>query len=419
MPPQIFRRIALDRLASPEQLDQLTQVTTPRGWISLAALYLLLVTGVVWGVVGRLPEKVTGNGILVKTGGILTVVPSASGRVVDVAVTVGDAVAEGQVVARLEQPELTSDLLREQAVLTELRARHRELVSSGTQDLGLQSRYVGQQREMAQQSIAATERALSSLAEKIVAQEKLVQQGLLTRSALLNSRQQHDNLEETLSQRRSDLTKLAARGLELRGAQNRDSSASAFKVREQEQRVAQLERDFQERSVVRSPYTGRILELMVETGDVIGRGEPIMSLDLAGRAVQELEAVIYVPPVDGKRIKPGMTIQIAPATVKQEEFGLMLGRVTYVSDFPATPKGMLRVLKNDQLVNGLAQGRAPYEVHADLLVDPGTASRYKWSSSGGPPIRIQSGTLAMGNIEVASRRPIEMVLPILRRVMGL
>ncbi|MCC7054305.1 MAG: NHLP bacteriocin system secretion protein [Gemmatimonadaceae bacterium] len=419
MNPPVFRKIALERLSSPEQLDQLTQVTTPRGWIALSAFYLLLVTGVVWSFAGRLPEKVTGNGILVKTGGVLTVVPGAGGRVVDMAVTVGDTVSEGQVVARLEQPELSNELLQSQSALTELRARHRQLVSSGTQDLGLQSRYVDQQRVMTQQSIEATERAARGLAEKIDAQEKLVRQGLLTRSTLLSSRQQYDNLEQTLSSHRSELTKLAARALELRDGQDRDSSASAFKVREQEQRVAQLERDFQERSVVRSPYTGRILELMVETGDVIGRGEPIMSLDLSGRAVQDLEAVIFVPPVDGKRIKPGMTIQIAPSTVKQEEFGLMLGRVTYVSDFPATPKGMLRVLKNDQLVSGLAQGRAPYEVRADLLVDPATVSRYKWSSSGGPPIRIQSGTLALGNIEVASRRPIEMVMPILRRALGL
>jgi HlyD family secretion protein len=58
-------------------------------------------------------------------------------------------------------------------------------------------------------------------------------------------------------------------------------------------------------------------------------------------------------------------------------------------------------------------------VHADLVVDPSTVSGYRWSSSKGPPLKIQSGTLATGNIEVATKRPIEMVIPLMRKYTGL
>jgi HlyD family secretion protein len=121
----------------------------------------------------------------------------------------------------------------------------------------------------------------------------------------------------------------------------------------------------------------------------------------------------------GKQVHTGMPILIAPSTVKQEEYGLMLGKVTYVSDFPATSKGMQRVLKNDKLVVGLAGSDAPYEVHADLSVDPKTVSHYRWSSSSGPPLRIQSGTIATANITIGSRRPIDLVIPWLRENLGL
>ena len=47
------------------------------------------------------------------------------------------------------------------------------------------------------------------------------------------------------------------------------------------------------------------------------------------------------------------------------------------------------------------------------------ASIDKTPSSKGPPLQIQSGTLATGNIEIASRRPLSMVLPILRELTGL
>ena len=41
---EIFRKSALDRMASPEQLDALMRITSPRGWIALLTIgFLLLV----------------------------------------------------------------------------------------------------------------------------------------------------------------------------------------------------------------------------------------------------------------------------------------------------------------------------------------------------------------------------------------
>jgi len=109
-----------------------------------------------------------------------------------------------------------------------------------------------------------------------------------------------------------------------------------------------------------------------------------------------------------------MLIEIVPSTVKREAYGYLIGRVTYVSDFPATPQGMLRVLKNSKLVEALSGQDAPYEIHADLIPNASNPTHYEWSSSSGPPIRLQSGTLATAQIVLAHRRPIELVLPQLR-----
>jgi len=411
--------VSLDRLASPEQLDQLMQVTDPRGWIGLAAIAGLLVTAAVWGLAGRIPEKVSGTGILVKSGGIFEVVPATGGRVVDVAVGVGDMVREGQVVARIAQEDLSERLLQARTTLDNMRDEHREALEFGGRDVALQATYLGQQRGTIEQSIAAGEQSLKWLGEKITSQEQLVAQGLLTKSTLLGTRQQYDAAREKISEGRTQLTQIASRELEVRNRSDGDARVSLIRISDQQRVVADLDRQLRSSAEVVAPQTGRILEVMTERGNVVAPGEPILSLDLTGRAVTRLEAVIYVPSIHGKRIKPGMTIQIAPSTVKQEEYGLMLGRVTYVSDFPATSKGMRRVLKNETLVGALSGGDAPYELHADLLVDPKAVSRYRWSSSSGPPVKIQSGTLAVGNVEVASRRPIEMVIPILRKHSGI
>jgi hypothetical protein len=64
MQRRIFRKSALDRLASPEQLDQLIQITDLRGWLALVALSVLVAVALIWGVAGEILITVDGTGIL-------------------------------------------------------------------------------------------------------------------------------------------------------------------------------------------------------------------------------------------------------------------------------------------------------------------------------------------------------------------
>src|SRR5262249_59536347 len=66
---KVFRQVALDRLASPEQLDQLIVLTSPIGWAALTAIAALLSAIVVWGIFGAVPTRIEGAGILVARGG--------------------------------------------------------------------------------------------------------------------------------------------------------------------------------------------------------------------------------------------------------------------------------------------------------------------------------------------------------------
>jgi HlyD family secretion protein len=415
---KIFRKASLDRLASPEQLDQLLQVTDPRGWIALTALAAVLVTALVWSIVGVVPENVSATGILVKSGGVFDVVPAASGRVVDVAVTVGDAVTEGQIIARIDQPDIRERLNSAQAQLVALRSEYERIQKFGSRDASLQAEMMDRQRATLTATIASQQRSLRFLSDKITSQERLVAEGLLTRPALMTTKQQFDQAETNIGDAQSQLAQLDVRRLEQQNRQTGDLRTSALKIAEHERLIADLTRDIDVKSEVRAPYTGRILEVMTERGSVVATGEPLFSLDLSGRAVKDLEVILYVPSAYGKQIRAGMPVQIAPTTVKQEEFGLLVGRVTYVADYPSTPKGMWRVLKNDKLVSALAGQDAPYEVHVDLQVDPETVSGYRWSSSKGPPQRIQSGTLTRGNIAVQERRPFELIIPLVKKYTG-
>jgi HlyD family secretion protein len=414
-----FRKVALDRLSSPEQLDRLMQVTDPRGWLILCSFGIVLTTAAVWGVLGRIQHDVPATGMLVRSGGVFEISALSNGRITDLAVRVGDTVAEGQVVGRMYQPELNDKLRDAKATLAELEDQHADIVAHGSKELALQTSLLARRRATLAQSIVAARRSARSYRQTVRLQRKLVADGLLTRQTVLGTRHQLDQARQQVGEGKSQLAQIAVEEQELRARREEEIRASQTRIAAQQRVVAGLERDMKSTSEIVSHHTGRILEIVADQGEIVAKGDTVLTLDLTGRTVKELEAVLYVPSTYGKQVAIGMPVYIAPSTVKQEEFGLMVGRVTYVSDYPATSRGILRVLKNEKLLQALVGGDAPYEVHADLIVDEHTVSRYKWSSSEGPPLRIQSGTRAAAYVTVGTRRPIEMVVPLLRRYRGL
>ncbi|HEX6041344.1 NHLP bacteriocin system secretion protein [Longimicrobium sp.] len=412
---EIFRSVALERLSSPEQLDQLMQVTTARGWLLLIGVAALLGTALTWGILGSVPERIGGQGILIRSGGVLEVEAPGDGRVTDVAVRVGDNVTEGQVVARIQRQDLVLRIQQARAKVNEARTQSQQQQAFGARDVELQAAYRAQRRAQLQATIDAGTSTLRALNDRVQSEEQLVQQGLITRQALLNTVQQRDQQEERVRQSRAELVQLDAEAAQTANNNRQAVLESQTRLTEAERELAQLENELRTTSEVTSPYTGRVLELIVEQGSMVNRGQPILTVDLTGRAVKGLEAILYIPSVHGKKIRPGMEVQIAPSTVKKEEFGYLLGRVTYVSDFPVTPQGMQRVLKNEQLVTALSGDDAPYEIHADLVPESRNVSGLRWTSSSGPPILIKSGTMATAGVVVERRRPVEMVIPQLRR----
>lgn len=64
----LFRKQALDRLSSPDQLDQLMQIVSPRSWLILVGLAALLVLCVAWSLLGTITTTVDAPGVLSDDG---------------------------------------------------------------------------------------------------------------------------------------------------------------------------------------------------------------------------------------------------------------------------------------------------------------------------------------------------------------
>ena len=62
---ELFRKVALDKLSSPEQLDQTMRVAGPLYWTSLLAILVALTAAGVWSLTGSIPTKSIGEGTII------------------------------------------------------------------------------------------------------------------------------------------------------------------------------------------------------------------------------------------------------------------------------------------------------------------------------------------------------------------
>jgi HlyD family secretion protein len=114
-----------------------------------------------------------------------------------------------------------------------------------------------------------------------------------------------------------------------------------------------------------------------------------------------------------------MRVQMSPAGVAWEEYGYMLGHVVSVSDSPLSPTAMDVLLRNDALVREFTARGAAYVVSVELERNPATPSGFLWTSRQGPDLTFGSGTLLDAKITLAQQRPAALVIPALRKWLGI
>jgi len=88
----LFRKKSMDRISSPEQLNDYIRVSTPSVWLLLIAIVVLLVGVCVWGVFGRM-ETTLPVAAVAREGAVTAYVREADVQKVaqGAAVSVGDA----------------------------------------------------------------------------------------------------------------------------------------------------------------------------------------------------------------------------------------------------------------------------------------------------------------------------------------
>jgi HlyD family secretion protein len=414
---RIFRAAAIERISSPEQLDQLVRIARPFDWAAAFAIGLALTAVVVWSLVGRIATQTPGDGILIIGGGqVVDAVSAAAGRLDSMSVAVNDRVSQGQVIARIAQTDSEQRYRNAVEVYSERLREHADLMATTDRELAAKAESFAALETGFQQTIKASEKRVAFLTLMVGQLEGILAKGYETRRNVEDRRRELTDAEQRVTDAKNEILKLKTQTLDLESQRERDRQQSLFRVNDARRQMDQLAGELARSSEVVSPIDGRVIEIKVSAGSVLTVGMPVIQIESEGLT---LAAVVYIPGERGKDVKPGMTVRVEPTTVRREEFGTLVGTVRSISDFPMTPQGMLAVLHNDTLVQRFSRDGAPYAAVVELLRDAASPTGYQWSVGHGPPIRLTTGTLARAEITTRTRRPIDLVLPNIKRLTGL
>jgi HlyD family secretion protein len=413
---EIFRKVSIERLSSPEQLDQLLKINSTRSWAALLAVLVLLGLSVVWAFQGYILTTAPGQGVIVRTGGVLNVVSSGSGVVAALNIKVGDHIHQNQVIARVAQPALMERIRATQEAIGEA-GRQRTVagrIRSGSATLQVAA--LNRQRENAEREIRVLQEQAKLVSEQIPVEAELLAKGLFTRQQTFATKQKLVDIEGRIDGLNADLKRFDSEQFAIENQPVQGDVEMQSRVAGLERELAGLRKELEVAANVVSPYSGEVIELRVAPGSAVTGGLPMLSIQ---PDLDQLDVLIYVPSVMVKQIRTGLEVQISPSTVRREEYGYLRGEVTSIAEYPATPAALMRNFQNEPLVGSLTGGGPVTELHVRLFADRSTPSGYRWSSPLGPRMKLSSGTLVSAQVVTRRQHPIHLVIPSVKEMLGL
>lgn len=435
---RLFRKEALERFSSPDNLEQLMPVASAKDWLLIVVAGALLALVGVWCVVGRVPTIATGRGVILRPRQLTQAQASAAGRILSLHVRTGDHVKEGDLIATVDQADIVKRIEENRRGVEILEEQDRRKNEAESSQLALQVQQdamersgLEAQRVNLKKSLADANGLKPVLEARAEAIRKLVKEGLLgsaaqevsdVQSAARDNDAKIYDYTARLSQIDGQMEQIETRLAALAKQILADSTARRNEIGNLHKAIDldsfQIVRD----GNVRSQYSGRVAEVMAAVGQVVPTGGKLLTLEADDPADSHqgagLISISYYPVKDGKQIQPGMRIQVTPDTVERERFGGIDGTVTSVSPTPVTKEGAIGTIGNPEVVQNLMPDGVYIEVQSRLERDAATASGYKWSSSKGPNIRITSGLTNSARVTIEGRAPVTYLLPILREASG-
>ena len=184
---------------------------------------------------------------------------------------------------------------------------------------------------------------------------------------------------------------------------------------------------FLDATTVFAPVNGfYILSHNFFNGNIVRKDDELITFT---RTPPSLPSVIpvFLDNSAAQQVSEGMKVLVTPTGISRAQFGGIPGIVIELNKLPVENDGLLGAVGSRGLTSKIQQViPSPYLIRVRLEQESPDQCRgsssfncYRWSSRRLPPHPVRLATLADVQITTISRRPIDFVMPILRRKLGL
>jgi HlyD family secretion protein len=414
--PEIqFREDATKHRFSSDELTSLIRITTLKHWMVLAFIYTFLITLFIWGCFGSIPTRVVGQGLLLSNKGTIedVIMPAGSGRVKALLVSVGQTIQSGQVVARLDNQDVTNKIANMSAYYHHSNNQYQQLKITAAKDIADREATYESQMKLNQTTLETERVHLAQVDDLLKRKEDMAARGLVNKEQLLSSYNDHYAVK-------SKIDSLQNQMIQDKLSYEMFKQDYETKLRELNLTVANAKRELNDLEAqkdmvteIKSTVNGVVTHVQVAIGDDVKEGEPLVSVASVGPG---LDAVVFVPAQLGQRIKPGAEVLVSPATIKKAEYGSMIASADAVGRFPSTKESMLAVLHNPDLIDEFLKAGTPIELRSVIEMDKNTPSGYRWTTGQGPDQPMVPGMLVTAMVTVKTQAPVTLIIPFLRHL---
>lgn len=413
----IFRERAVDSASSPESINRVAPIASPRLWILVAGASAVIVTFSAWAFFGTIPLMVRGMGILIEGSMVVAAEAPADGRIGDLQVKPGDRVVQGQVLAVVANPVLEAQKIDAQNTAARLREQDVSLTAAEDIATAAITASINVRESECRRRIDRAAAIAVDFSKAVEVKRDLVRQGLLAESELLAIANSTFEIERTLSDARSELLRIDADRSNVIIQRQQDQQRRDNLIADADALVRQLAaRMDSERNII-APRPGKIVQLTRAPGDVVHRGGTVAIISDAGDG--RLRCYAFFPLTEGKRVRKDMHVHVEPSIADRERFGVISAAVSAIEPVIGTRETFLRIINSPEVAQDIER-RYGGTVSAviDLELNPDSPTGLRWTGGTGYPRPLTPGTLCDVDVVTEDVAPISLLVPWIKQAFG-
>jgi HlyD family secretion protein len=386
----LFRHEALQAYQRGESLSAPLQIVPLTSRVVLWTLGLAVACAILVASLGRVEITSRGRGVMRARDGVQPLLFETAGVVREVLVQVGDLVARGQPIARLDSTSLSATLQQAEADLETQRSRAQRERRDARHSFDRQSELLRQRAALTQDRIQSQEATLRELEQQQTRYEHLEKEGLVTGQTVDDSVQVLAEQRRGWLALRDEAARIDQQLLELdRG--HRAAETERVQALEQADARCNAARLMLEQTELSAPRAGRVESLMVASGEVIQPGTVVARL-VAVTSPNLVTA--FVAERDRAFVAVGASVRVELDQLPFGEFGSVAAKITRISSETASLEEMRQAL------GAASPPGVHFRIDLELGADPQTT---RLTAS------LGSGSLLTVRLPLRERRVISLV----------